>query len=55
MPHKDIFDNIKRGSSFLQDDTQIFQHDFSFIEKINDVNSKSPWKAKAHDHFSNQT
>jgi len=33
------------------DDKDLFSPDFGFIELVNSVKSNSPWKAKAHDHF----
>jgi len=54
MPHKEMFE-FDEEMNFLQNSQTVFQHDLSFVEKINNENSKSPWKAKVYDHFSNQT
>jgi hypothetical protein len=60
MPHfNDVLNSkYKVGmSSFLESDEKIFVPDQNFINKINQLhsNSKSPWKAKAHDIFQNKT
>jgi len=39
----------------LDQNNDIFKHDQSFIELVNDVRYQSPWVAKAHDHFKNMT
>ena len=53
MPHQEILRS--KGSSFIENDENLFQHDYEFISKINDVKNKSPWKAKAHKHFENKS
>lgn len=37
------------------DGQQTFEQDISFIELVNDVKSKSPWKAQQYDQFEGKT
>ena len=47
MPHQEYLTSEK--------DNEQFQVDYSFIELINDVTIRSPWKAKEYQQYKNKT